>query len=47
VPLACTLIRFDRLTGLADGRPVEDLISRDPTMICAELVWLATFTVGL
>jgi len=47
VPLACALIRFDRLTGLADGRPVEDLISRDPTMICAELVWLATFTVGL
>ena len=47
VPLACALIRFDRLTGLADGRPVEDLISRDPTMICAELVWLAMFTVGL
>jgi decaprenyl-phosphate phosphoribosyltransferase len=47
IPLAATLIRFDRLTGLADGRPVEDLISRDPTMICAELVWLATFTVGL
>jgi decaprenyl-phosphate phosphoribosyltransferase len=47
VPLACALIRFDGLTGLADGRPVEDLIARDPTMICAELVWLATFTVGL
>jgi decaprenyl-phosphate phosphoribosyltransferase len=47
LPLACALIRFDRLTGLADGRPVEDLISRDPTMICAELVWLAMFTVGL
>lgn len=47
VPLACALIRFDRLTGLADGRPVEDLIARDPTMICAELVWLAMFTVGL
>ncbi len=47
VPLACALIRFDGLTGLADGRPVEDLIARDPTMICAELVWLATFAVGL
>jgi len=47
LPLACALIRFDRLTGLADGRPVEDLIARDPTMICAELVWLAMFTVGL
>jgi decaprenyl-phosphate phosphoribosyltransferase len=47
VPLACALFRFDGLTGLADGRPVEDLIARDPTMICAELVWLATFTVGL
>ena len=38
LPLACALIRFDRLTELADGRPVEDLIARDPTMICAELV---------
>jgi decaprenyl-phosphate phosphoribosyltransferase len=47
LPLAYALIRFDRLTGLADGRPVEDLIARDPTMICAELVWLAMFTVGL
>ena len=25
-PLALALIRFDRLTGLAEGRPVEDLI---------------------
>jgi decaprenyl-phosphate phosphoribosyltransferase len=47
LPLACALFRFDRLTGLADGRPVEDLIARDPTMICAELVWLTMFTVGL
>ncbi len=47
LPLACALIRFDRLTEMADGRPVEDLIARDPTMICAELVWLAMFTVGL
>jgi decaprenyl-phosphate phosphoribosyltransferase len=47
LPLACALVRFDRLTALADGRPVEDLIARDPTMICAELVWLTMFTVGL
>ncbi|HXB47195.1 MAG TPA: decaprenyl-phosphate phosphoribosyltransferase [Streptosporangiaceae bacterium] len=46
-PLAAALFRFDRLTGLADGRPVEDLITRDPTMICCELTWLTTFTIGL
>jgi decaprenyl-phosphate phosphoribosyltransferase len=47
VPLALALIRFDRLTGLAEGRPVEDLIVRDPMMICWELTWLTMFTVGL
>jgi decaprenyl-phosphate phosphoribosyltransferase len=47
VPLALALIRFDRLTGLAEGRPVEDLIARDPMMICCELAWLTMFTVGL
>ena len=47
VPLAAALFRFDALTGLADGRPVEDLIMRDPTMICSELTWLTTFTIGL
>jgi decaprenyl-phosphate phosphoribosyltransferase len=46
-PLAAALFRFDQLTGLADGRPVEDLITRDPTMICCELTWLTTFTIGL
>jgi len=46
-PLAAALFRFDLLTGLADGRPVEDLITRDPTMICCELTWLTTFTIGL
>ena len=46
-PLALALIRFDRLTGLAEGRPVEDLIVRDPMMICCELTWLTMFTVGL
>jgi decaprenyl-phosphate phosphoribosyltransferase len=47
VPLALALLRFDRLTGLAEGRPVEDLIVRDPMMICCELAWLTMFTVGL
>jgi decaprenyl-phosphate phosphoribosyltransferase len=47
VPLAFALLRFDLLTGLADGRPVEDLIARDPTMICCELAWLTMFTIGL
>jgi decaprenyl-phosphate phosphoribosyltransferase len=46
-PLALALIRFDQLTGLAEGRPVEDLIVRDPMMICCELTWLTMFTVGL
>jgi decaprenyl-phosphate phosphoribosyltransferase len=46
-PLAAALFRFDLLTGLADGRPVEDLITRDPTMLCCELAWLTTFTIGL
>jgi decaprenyl-phosphate phosphoribosyltransferase len=46
-PLALALMRFDRLTGLAEGRPVEDLISRDPMMICCELTWLALFAIGL
>ena len=47
VPLAAALFRFDALTGLADGRGVEDLITRDPTMICSELTWLTAFTIGL
>lgn len=47
VPLALALIRFDRLTGLAEGQPIEDLIVRDPMMICWELTWLTMFTVGL
>jgi decaprenyl-phosphate phosphoribosyltransferase len=47
VPLAVALFRFDGLTGLAEGRPVEDLITRDPMMICCELTWLTMFTVGL
>ncbi len=46
-PLALALLRFDSLTGLAEGRPVEDLITRDPMMICCELTWLALFAIGL
>jgi decaprenyl-phosphate phosphoribosyltransferase len=47
VPLAVALVRFDRLTGLAEDRPVEDLISRDPVMLCAEATWLTLFLIGL
>jgi decaprenyl-phosphate phosphoribosyltransferase len=47
IPLAAALVRFDRLAGRADGRPVEDLISRDVPMVGCELTWLALFTVGL
>ena len=47
IPLAAALIRFDRLAGRADGKPVEDLISRDGLMVGCELAWLVTFTVGL
>jgi decaprenyl-phosphate phosphoribosyltransferase len=47
IPLAAALIRFDRLAGRADGRPVEDLISRDGVMVGFELAWLVMFTVGL
>jgi decaprenyl-phosphate phosphoribosyltransferase len=46
-PLAAALIRFDRLTDRADGRPVEDLIAKDLVMIGCELTWLALFLVGL
>jgi decaprenyl-phosphate phosphoribosyltransferase len=45
--LAAALIRFDRLTARAGSRPVEDLIARDPLMICCELAWLVMFGVGL
>ena len=47
VPLAAALIRFDWLTGRADGRAVEDLISRDRIMIVFELAWLGLFVTGL
>jgi decaprenyl-phosphate phosphoribosyltransferase len=47
VPLAAALARFDRLTARATSKPVEDLIARDPLMVCCELAWLALFAVGL
>jgi decaprenyl-phosphate phosphoribosyltransferase len=47
VPLAAALIRFDYLTGRADGRAVEDLISRDKLMVGCELAWLGLFLTGL
>jgi len=45
--LTAALIRFDRLTGRAAGKPVEDLISRDRVMVGCELAWLTTFAAGL
>jgi decaprenyl-phosphate phosphoribosyltransferase len=45
--LAAALARFDRLTARAGGRPVEDLIARDPLMVYCELTWLVMFAVGL
>jgi len=47
VPLAAALVRFDRLTGRATSKPVEDLISRDVPMVGCELAWLALFAAGL
>lgn len=47
VPLAAALIRFDVLTARADGRAVEDLISRDKIMVGCELAWLGLFVAGL
>jgi len=47
VPLAAALLRFDWLTGQADGRAVEDLIARDKFMVGCELAWLCLFLTGL
>lgn len=47
VALAGALVRFDRLTARATSKPVEDLISRDPIMVAAELTWLVLFALGL
>jgi decaprenyl-phosphate phosphoribosyltransferase len=45
--LTVALIRFDRLTARATGRPVEDLIARDAVMVYFELTWLTMFAAGL
>jgi decaprenyl-phosphate phosphoribosyltransferase len=45
--LALALLRFDQLTGQAEGRPVEDLITRDRLMNFCEVAWLAMFAIGL
>jgi decaprenyl-phosphate phosphoribosyltransferase len=47
LPLAAALVRFDWLTGRADGRPVEELITRDRGMVGSEVAWLALFLAGL
>jgi decaprenyl-phosphate phosphoribosyltransferase len=47
IPLAAALARFDRLTARATSKPVEDLIARDPLMVCCELAWLVLFSLGL
>jgi len=47
IPLAAALARFDRLTARATSKPVEDLIARDPLMVCCELAWLVLFALGL
>jgi decaprenyl-phosphate phosphoribosyltransferase len=47
LPLAAALIRFDWLAGHTAGRPVEDLIARDPLMAGAELTWLVLFALGI
>jgi decaprenyl-phosphate phosphoribosyltransferase len=47
VALGLALVRFDQLSGQAEGRPVEDLIIRDRLMNYCELAWLAMFAIGL
>jgi decaprenyl-phosphate phosphoribosyltransferase len=47
LPLAATLVRFDRLTAQATAKPVEDLLARDTPMVILELTWLAMFVAGL
>lgn len=47
IALVAALARFDRLTARASSKPVEDLIARDPLMVCTEVAWLALFALGL
>jgi len=45
--LSAALVRFDVLTARATSKPVEDLITRDPLMVCSEIAWLVLFALGL
>jgi decaprenyl-phosphate phosphoribosyltransferase len=47
LPLAAALIRFGVLTGRGTATPVEDLLTRDGSMVASELAWLALFVAGL
>lgn len=47
LPLAAALVRFERLSARSNGRPVEDLMTRDVPMLCLEAAWLALFVTGL
>jgi decaprenyl-phosphate phosphoribosyltransferase len=47
IPLAAALARFAVLTGKSSIRPVEDLITRDGTMLACEIGWLSLFVTGL
>ncbi len=47
LPLAAALVRFGRLSKGVASKPVEDLIARDPVMVCCELLWLLMFATGL
>src|SRR5262249_8849696 len=47
VALSLALVRFDQLTGKAQGTPVGDLSTRGRRMHIGELAWLSMFAVGL
>ncbi len=47
VPLALALGRFALLTRRRLATPVEDLLTRDVSMLACETAWLALFTAGL
>jgi decaprenyl-phosphate phosphoribosyltransferase len=50
VPLGLALARFDRLTAKSAKsatRPVEDLLTRDPSTVTFEMIWLLLFCAGL
>jgi decaprenyl-phosphate phosphoribosyltransferase len=46
-PLSLALARFDRLTAQPTTRSVEDLLTRDPSMVTFEMIWLLMFCAGL